>query len=184
MLKMIVFENKSQSFFEKCSVVWFPDAVHTALEVDNTLYNPFWKNVESENLDTIQRTRAIQGKSEPYYQFHIGLKKGEKELLLQEWKQLGLRTCSANTAKLLSKVTGLQFPWIKTWTPANFADALYEMKDSPRILSIEYLGTNTAPNITSEIAQKKQRGPDSIEASFQFLLLLLFVLCLIQALLN
>lgn len=175
---MVIYENKNINFTEECSVIWFPEASHVALGIDQTFYNLFFKCIEAEHADTTKRPLALEGKSRWYYQFHIGLHPEEKQQLLQNWSSSGIHTCSGNAARVLTKTTNMTFPWFKSWAPANLAQFLYETRDEPnsRVLSIEYVGVKTKqPDLCQMIAKKKWEEWDSFFASVGILLTLAIV---------
>lgn len=173
---MIIFKNETLRFEHTCSMIWFHTESHAALEVDKTLYNLFFKCVESESANySAKRDKALKGHGRPYYQFHLGITSEEKELLKKEWQQLGFHTCSGNAARLLTKVTGIALPQL-SWVPAYYAEHLYTTREQldSRIVCIEYLGNDNHQDISKTIERGKWDEWGKYSHSVTFLL---FIIC-------
>jgi hypothetical protein len=103
-----------------------------------------------------QKDSPLQNEDSSYYRFYIALTAEEKQRLLEDLNpNLGLHTCSGNIARLLAKVTGVAFPWFKSWIPSTFAEHLYQMHYDPhsRIYKVKCVGQDPDAEISQSFSE-------------------------------
>jgi hypothetical protein len=180
-----IYKNKNECFTDSCAVIWFPEACHTAVELDDKFYSPYCGLGEVEEEDVSSREKAvIRGERSYYYRFKIGVSSEEKKRIAQEWEKLGWNTCSGNTATLLHRSIGMEFPWVKPSLPSQLASLLYERREQePHMISIDYVGDKRqCPNIEKKIEEKKWKEWDSIMLFYQCFIAIILLELLRQAL--